>query len=474
MDTSPDLVPPLGSVAVIAVSGGLDSTVLARTWAPLLRRWGCHPLLAHVDHGLRGEQSDADRDFVVALAEELALPIRLASLPPDPDAVSEVGLEATLRSARRGFLRTVAAQHGATRVYLGHHRDDQVETIVLRLLEGVPAARVTGMRRVHGLWARPLLAVPRSQLRSVAEEHGWSWREDASNTDERHPRNRVRVSVLPALRAADPRFDDALLAAAAAALARRDELDAAVRSLAGEVVRRSVDGAARVDSAGLTSADPVVALALLQRLCDPGDLPRRPPNRSSLSALLELPSGRSRRFDLGGGWTGRVEAGELRLLRDAALPLEAAAPPATPWTEPTVTWSGGWVLRQQLVPTSEAFELLEQPGAGRSFALFDADRVAAPLCLMAAPASVRMRPYGLEGSATVRRILSEAGVPRSARGDHPAVVDARGEVLWLPGVRAAADGALDRGSRQALLLYTEQSPEANRETPQTGRHAETP
>jgi len=470
----PALLPRVGGVAVIAVSGGLDSTVLARTWAPLLARWGCRAVLAHVDHGLRGAESDGDRDAVVALAEEIALPLRVASLPPDPDAVAEVGLEAALRSSRRAFLRRVAEQHGATHVYLGHHRDDQVETIVLRLLEGVPPDRVVGMRPAQGPFARPLLAVPRSRLRALAEERGWTWREDASNRDERHPRNRVRHTVLPALRAADPTFDDALLAAASRAAERRDALDASIDDLASAAVITSAAGAARVRLPALRAAPDDAALGLLQRLCDPGDLPRRPPSRAALAALPALPAGRSRRLDLGGGWTARLEADELRLLRDRPLSLESTAPADALWAEDVVSWPGGWRFRRRIVPVAEAEALVRQAGAGRAFAAFDADRVRSPLSIVGAPDSLRMRPYGLDGSATVRRLLADAGVPRSHRAARPVIVDAAGEALWLPGVRSADVAPLDRRSEQALLLYTEQSPDEPRETLQTGRHAETP
>ncbi len=473
MTDRPALLPPPGGTAVVAVSGGLDSTVLARTWAPLLARWGCRAVLAHVDHELRGDDSDADRAFVVALAEELGLPLRVASLPPDADAVDAVGLEAALRASRRAFLRTVAAQHGATHVYLGHHRDDQIETVVLRLMQGAPADRVTGMRALQGPFARPLLTVPRARLRALAEEHGWAWREDASNRDESHPRNRIRHTVLPALRAEDPRFDEALLLAAAEAEERRGARDVEVEALAPRAVVRAVDGAARIRPDVLRAAPPDVALALLQRICDPGDLPRRPPNRAALSALIELPPGRSRRLDLGGGWTARLERDELRLLRDAPLSLESAAPTERLWTEDATSWPGGWRFRRRLLSPEEARDLVADPGAGRLFALFDADALARPLSVVAAPDDRRLRPYGLDGSATVRRLLAEAGVPRSRRAAHPAIVDGDGNVLWLPGVRAAHVAPLDRGSRQALLLYTEQSPDVNRGTSPTGRHAET-
>jgi tRNA(Ile)-lysidine synthase len=369
----------------------------------------------------------------------------------------------------------VAEEIGAPLVYLAHHRDDQVETIVLRLLQGVPPDRVTGMRPVHGLWARPLLGVYRSRLRSLAESNGWTWREDASNQDESRLRNRVRASVLPGLRAGDPQFDEAVLQAASAARSRREETEVEVARIREACVRMEGAGAARLDVVALRSVPRDVALGLLQRLCDPGDLPRRPPNRAALGALLDAAPGPSRRFDLGGGWTARIEADELRLLRDGPLSLEAEAPPEVVWAAPETSWDRGrWQLSRRLVDLEEAHALLRDPGAGLTFALFDADRVETPLSVVAAPPSRRMHPYGLDGSVTVRRILAEAGVPRSARAARPAVVDAAGRVLWLPGVRAASVGALDKHSRQALLLYTEESPDLSGGSSRTGLHAESP
>lgn len=197
---------PRSRPILVACSGGADSVALLRLlWAVNQSRyWNWRIVVAHVNHALRGRQSDADERFVRRLAAQLALPIRVKRLrltraAKAPDRVSE----ARARAARIAALAAMAKRRRCDVVVLAHHADDQAETVLLRLLRGAGPRGLGGMlprRRMRGIWfVRPLLGWPRNTLRQWLTQGGWNWREDSSNATGRFLRNRIRHELLPLL-----------------------------------------------------------------------------------------------------------------------------------------------------------------------------------------------------------------------------------------------------------------------------------
>jgi len=233
----------LGRLAV-AVSGGVDSVVLLH----LLRSEGLDPAVVHFHHGTRPE-NQAEWAFVESLAGERFQGHRL-ELSPGPD------LQSRARKARYAVLDAAPFDT----VALGHHADDQAETVLDRLIRGAGAGGLAGMAVRRGRYLRPLLAVSRRQLLDYAEEHRLRWMEDPSNV--RGTRGALRHRVLPELedirRGAARGIvrssgwlaqDDALLQELAAGLldgdsARLTDLQAAPAPLARRAVLQLVRGAA--------------------------------------------------------------------------------------------------------------------------------------------------------------------------------------------------------------------------------------
>jgi len=198
---------------LVATSGGADSTALLTGLATLAgrRRWALELTVAHVQHHLR-EDAETDARFVKALAETLELPVRRADL--DPARLGGPGgdnLEDAARRARYAALGRLAEDEGATGVVTGHHGDDQLETLLLRLLRGAGARGLGGMPWRRPLMShpsvallRPMLATDRALARAFLEATGRPWREDPTNRDLDRDRARLRREVLPALRAIEP------------------------------------------------------------------------------------------------------------------------------------------------------------------------------------------------------------------------------------------------------------------------------
>jgi tRNA(Ile)-lysidine synthase len=173
------------------VSGGADSVALLH----ILQRLKFRVTVLHVNHQLRGPESDADESFVRALADSLGLEVVVEQAP-----IQHGNLEQEARLARRRFFKRCLESHGFNKVALGHTRSDQAETVLFRFLRGSGLAGLAGMRMVttHGL-IRPLLTTSREDVRSWAAAEGIEWREDSSNADLRFKRNRLRNEVIPAL-----------------------------------------------------------------------------------------------------------------------------------------------------------------------------------------------------------------------------------------------------------------------------------
>lgn len=177
-------------LVVAAVSGGIDSVVMLDK----LVRQGGRPVVAHVDHGIRGT-SDRDEAFVRQLAESYGLPYVSTRLELGSGASEDVA-----RQHRYKWLDSVRRSYGASQVTLGHHQDDVIETMLINLLRGTGWRGLSSLRST-ATRARPLLGLSKAEVVAYAIGHDLAWREDETNDSPRYLRNRVRLLLVPKLTA---------------------------------------------------------------------------------------------------------------------------------------------------------------------------------------------------------------------------------------------------------------------------------
>lgn len=202
---------------IVAVSGGADSTALLRAMALLSRRrtWRLELAVGHVQHHLRPEtESEGDAAFVAELARTLDLPLLRADLD-GASLRSEGNVEAAARRARYQALSVMAQSFDASSVAVAHHADDQLETVLMRLLRGASARGLAGMAWRRRLRAdgpagaaatliRPMLGIDRQTVAEFLKLISQTWREDATNAAGDRTRSRLRRDVLPVLRQLTP------------------------------------------------------------------------------------------------------------------------------------------------------------------------------------------------------------------------------------------------------------------------------
>ena len=219
-----------GDRACVAISGGADSTALllllqAANTLPK-NALGVGLSAVHINHTLRGPESDADQTFVAALCDRLAIPLHLHAVDTQARAATHrETIEEAARNLRYQLFDKILAENSATHNLTAHTLDDQAETVLMKLLRGAwlegLAAIAPEITLPHGKILRPLLHTRRDDLRTYLTARSQPWREDTSNFDEAFTRNRLRHTLLPALRVENPSIDHTL--ANLAELAREEE-----------------------------------------------------------------------------------------------------------------------------------------------------------------------------------------------------------------------------------------------------------
>ncbi len=417
---------------LVGVSGGADSIALLHALGSLGPALPARFVVAHLHHGLRGAAADADARFVARVAARFGWPCVVGRADVRALAAAHGwSLEQAAREARLAFFHREVRRRRARGVVLAHTRDDQAETLLIRLLRGAGGQGLGGMRsvaQVRGLCLlRPLLGLARTDLRDYLKRVRQRWREDASNADPRHLRNVIRHRVLPLLEQVTGRQVAAPLARTAGLLA--DE-EACWADLVQAAVARC--GAGPVWRVGLLAREPLalqrrLLLAALWAAGGNGDFE----TVERVRTLLAMGQGH---VEIGKNLRA-VRIGEL--LRFEQHVAEVALPEvALLMGQETVAEDWGIAVRCQRVRTVRS-HALGAPGTLPAQVVLDARRASeCRLAIRAWRAGDRMRPAGGRGTRKLQDLFADAKLPRAERHRIPVLV-ADDQPIWLPGFRIA-------------------------------------
>lgn len=443
---------------VSALSGGMDSVVLLHLLAGWRARNGGPPALAaHLDHRLRGGESDADREFCAALAQRLGISFAVRSEDVAGMARdNRLGLEEAGRLLRYRFFHSLADSARSV-VLTGHHADDQAETILMHIRRGAHRRGMRGMREFTPLpvppgltvrVGRPLLGLPRRTLFEYARENGLVWREDASNRDPSYTRNRIRHRVIPTLETLMPGFRQRLLAKAEAMAAEEERLTEAGRRLAEERVAREHGGLA-FRLSGEALAEPERLLYAFRHVIEE-EIGGMLPYGAVLSRLAVLAeSGRlGETLSLPGALRVRRESDGLFFF----YPETGSAGPEAECILPDPPFdivANGLRLTAEWLPTTGMPPPEDRDDPEVEW--LNAVAIRWPLCIRPPLPGERFRPIGAPGSRKIHDILMDLKTPRRKRGVSRVLADHAG-ALWLWPYRLANRAKLTGVATKALRL----------------------
>ena len=412
---------PKGAKLVVGASGGCDSTVLLH----LLHELG-HPLVvAHVNHGARGAQSDEDVRFVRNWAEQRNAAFECLTLDAEAIVSGTQGFQGEARKQRLRWLTSLCEAHQAYALALGHHADDQAETWFLHAIRSADPWSVMGMAAQEGQIIRPMLHLNRSDIQALAEANGWDWREDASNASTKYLRNRIRHELLPLLEDIQP-----------GSIAHIQRLADRARDLHGllapmlEEARASAEHPAGSWSLKAMTQNPLALEALKRALKDQG---WSDASAQRMHSLIDAEVGQE------------VQHGSKRVIRDRNA-LTVAPVTARSQAEAHIDLDQAG---QGHLTTSAGTCTWKASRCPKTTSELHTQRAWIPAhCL---PATLRIwshgdniQPLGMEGHTKVSDVLTQAKAPSVSR-DHALVLErlSDGCLLWVVGHKLAEQARIN-------------------------------
>jgi tRNA(Ile)-lysidine synthase len=447
---------PSQSRLLVAVSGGPDSVCLLHVLVKLKKELDIELHTAHLNHQLRGAESEADAQYVFDLAQSLGVPATIAKRDVAAyQAKKRISLEEAAREVRYDFLAQTAKALGTSQVAIGHTRDDHIETILMHLIRG------SGTRGLQGLapqvkWqtadavitvVRPLLEVSRKETASYCQEHNLMPRLDSSNLSLSPLRNRIRLRLLPLLKSYNPRIANALLRTAHLAADDVAFLEEAADRLWHQVAQRQ-ENTIILDKKPFLTLPPalkrqVLRLSLEKLIGNLKDIEAR--HIEEIMNALSKPAGRS--LSLPGGLTFTIEYDRYLIGKDslALSPLPPLESELT-LTIPGETTLAGWHV---VANTTNREQMIEK---GDSLtAHFDFDKTGDKLLVRNRKTSDRFCPLGMSQPKKLGEFMIDTKIPRLWRKRVP-IVSSPQQIIWVVGWRIDDRVKVTENTKRVLCL----------------------
>ncbi|AQG79983.1 tRNA lysidine(34) synthetase TilS [Spirosoma montaniterrae] len=403
---------------LLAVSGGVDSVVMTDLFGAIHQPFA----IAHVNFGLRGDESDADAVFVQNIADRYGVPFHLTRFDTATVAAERgISIQMAARELRYNWFTALLREHGYAWVATAHHQNDVFETLLLNLTRGTGLAGLHGILPRSGPVVRPLLFATRNDLAVYAQQTGLVHREDSSNAEDKYARNRIRHQVVPVLTDLNPGLlTDTLPRTVerlrAAEVLVQTELARSWHAL----VTKQNDAIFIPADALLTLPEPGFRLAEWLRPYGFGPEP--------VAQMLNALSRQSGQAFLSA--THRITHERAGLLLE---PLPVAADyelVLTEWPDTPIDVAGQFQLTVSCFDKPDDF----RPPADAALACLDADRLTFPIIIRPWRQGDRFRPLGLSGTKLVSDLLNDLKISRSER-EQTAVLLSGGDIAWVVGRR---------------------------------------
>jgi len=463
-----------GETAILlAVSGGVDSVAMAHVLVGLKkhRRLPCGLVIAHINHCLRGAESDADEAFVIQLGQSLAIPVISQRVDVQAYAKShKLSIETAGRVLRLSTLAQMAERNGCDAIATAHHKDDLAETMIHRLMRG------TGFRGLCGIWPvsvvygaefiRPMLGLRRAEIIQYCKDNSIQWREDASNADVNFTRNRIRHHLLPTLK------DGVVGTAHPTGLDESDIIVGKLEKLSlasrrfqlftEKLARTIVDkgdcnlkaGQFTLKQEQVRDVTAWVFYEVIREVLVKLGVGLRRYKREHFEMIRELIGKKRGRLVLPENIAVKVFDGNLIFSRIVQGQCGGHGPPCEEAARleigDTIRF-GPWRISSQIVERSKADieELKKIKDSGVEW--FDADKVVGPVEIRGRSDGDRFWPIGASSEKKVGRFLIDAQLPRTKKAGVFVVADAE-KILWVASVRMCEQAKMTDQTRKILEI----------------------
>ncbi|USG65931.1 tRNA lysidine(34) synthetase TilS [Brevibacillus ruminantium] len=448
-----------GESIVVGISGGNDSTALLHIlWAlnsHYQYGWTLHAV--HLNHGFRGEEAKEDAKYAEELCRELGIAFHLFERSI-PEVMKETGMgpQEASRAVRYDLYKQVALKVKASKIAVAHHADDQVETILFRLVRGTRLSGLAGMPARRWLvenqveLVRPLLSVSRAELEQYCRDAGLSPREDSSNRSRKYARNLIRLEVMPLLGQINERYAEHILSLSRAAQEDEAYLQKQSRERLEAVILEQKPGKVAIDADKFQSCDVALQRRMITLILN--YLSRQIEWSSQhVEAVLHMIEGirPSAELNFPSGISVVRVYGQVRFqmeeeqLHSSFFCYKLAVPGMT-----LVPESGASV---HMFYRDGPIDWARLPDDA---AVFDADRLPGPLFVRSRKSGDRMTLWGTAGSKKLKDLLIDAKVPQRWRDKMP-IVTAGDQVVWVPGIRRSAIAPVNEWTKRVLYVEVE-------------------
>ncbi len=421
---------------LVAVSGGADSVALTL----VLLELGYKIEVAHCNFNLRGAESDRDEEFVRTLCRDNGIPFHLVHFNTIWYAeLHKISIELAARNLRYAYFRQLCKDLRCADICVAHHRDDNVETVLMNLVRGTGIHGLAGIQPRNGDVKRPLLCVSRKDIESYLTHKAQKYVTDSTNLVDEATRNKFRLNVLPMLTDINPNVADNINRTAIYLSEAVKVFDCAIKDGICRTVKKSDDGGLIINI-DLLMEEPSPEYLLHEILTDYG---------FSASQIGNILSGIS-------GQAGKVfDTDEFELLIDRKeILVERKREPMKPMKlyecgNYVLSGIGRLVISKHVI--DDEFNLLRQ----KNLAYLDAEKIKFPLTLRTVATGDKFIPFGMKGTKLVSDYLTDAKKTLFQKRRQMVVTDASGNIVWLVNERPDNRYRISEHTRIAIRLSFE-------------------
>lgn len=446
-----------GDSVLTGVSGGADSVALLHILRKLSPDFSLRLGIAHLNHCLRGDESERDARFVARLAETMNIPCFTDSKDVKSHAREKKGsVEETARQLRYDFFDTVAKEKGFQRIALGHHADDNAELFLMFLLRGSGRTGLSGIPPAReGKYIRPLFDLTGSDIRAYINVINADYVSDSSNRDPRYLRNRLRHRLIPHLeKEYNPKTVRILHQTSRVFREEEEWLEKLTGDLFEKVRKKKQEDALLLSVPDMLAAPPAARKRLIRMALKEikGDLRqiRFAHTEDLLRMLAENPS--DFLMDLPDRIRARREGDFLHLRKEkcSLRTMGRQSPPGLSFHY-LVTGPGDVFLREigKCLRFSLPETLPDYRFQGSHTAFFDLAETAFPITVRNFQPGDSFRPLGMQGTQKVKKFFADRKIPRSEREKCPILLS-RNRIIWLAGYRMDHSVRIRTGTEKVL------------------------